>query len=143
MTRRTGRCLCGAVTVAADIPKRTFLACHCGQCQRWTGGGPLYSIDAENVEITGDGVAEHFASEWGARAFCKYCGTTLYWRMRDRGITSLAVGVLDDRSDLSLGQEIFVDRRPGWMQPVEGASQSTEAEEFAKLKAYQDERAAK
>ena len=136
MTRRTGQCLCGAVSVAADIPDPTFLACHCGQCRRWTGGGPFYAIDVENAELSGEAVTEYFASDWGARGYCGTCGTTLYWRMRDRGITSLAVGILDDQSGLSLRQEIFSDCRAGWMQPVPGTAQSTEAEEMAKLDEY-------
>ncbi|MEM7188745.1 MAG: GFA family protein [Pseudomonadota bacterium] len=138
MSRRTGACLCGVVRIDAEIPETTFLACHCVQCQRWTGGGPLYSIKAEAVEIAGaDNITEHKASEWGARGFCRVCGSTLYWKMQDRGIDSLAVGVLDDQSDLSLAEEIFVDYRACWMQPEPAASQSTEAQEFQKLADYQ------
>lgn len=143
MTKRTGQCLCGAVTLSADIPETSFLACQCGQCQRWTGGGPLYAIGAENVSFEGaDNIGEYFASDWGARGFCRLCGTTLYWRMRDREVTSLAVGVLDERSDLRLTGEIFSDCRPNWLPMVPGASQSTEAEEMRKLDDYLKGRAA-
>lgn len=137
MAKRTGQCLCGAVTLSADIPDGSFLACQCGQCRRWTGGGPLYSIAAENVEFAGqESVSEYFMSDWGARGFCRACGTTLYWRMRDRGVTSLAVGLLDDQSGLALTEEIFCDRRPEWLPAVPGASQSTEADEMQKLADY-------
>ena len=39
MERKTGQCLCGAVTFSADVAAE-IQACHCTQCQRWTGGGP-------------------------------------------------------------------------------------------------------
>ena len=137
MSKRTGQCLCGAVTLSAEIPETSFLACQCGQCQRWTGGGPLYAIGAQDVDFSGgDNIAEYFASEWGARGFCSKCGTTLYWRMRDREVTSIAVGVLDKRDDLRLCEEIFSDCRPNWLPMVPGAAQSTEAEEMQKLDEY-------
>ena len=50
---RTGQCLCGAVKVKADV-SHDVSACHCGQCQRWTGGGPLYSVPLSGeIEIDG------------------------------------------------------------------------------------------
>ena len=97
----------------------------------------LYSIAAENVEFAGqESVSEYFMSDWGARGFCRACGTTLYWRMRDRGVTSLAVGLLDDQAGLALTEEIFCDRRPEWLPAVPGSSQSTEADEMQKLVDY-------
>lgn len=137
MNRRTGGCLCGAVRFTAEFTETGFLACHCTQCQRWTGGGPLYSIAARNVELTGkEHITEHEASHWGARGFCRICGSTLYWRMQDGDVESLAVGLLDDQSGLSLVEEIFIDTRPAWLPPAPGARQSTEAQEQAKLDEY-------
>ena len=131
---RTGGCLCGAVRFTATLPKTGVQACHCGQCQRWTGGGPLLSVRVADLEITGeDAIATYAASDWGERAFCQTCGSTLYWRMQGRPVAYMAVGLLDDQSDLSVTEEIFIDHRPGWLPPWPGATQSTEAEEMAKL----------
>lgn len=136
MTRRTGKCLCGAVSYSAEVVS-DIMACHCTQCQRWTGGGPLLSVDVLNMDVSGqEATASHFASEWGERVFCGTCGSTLWWKMRDRPISSVAAGTLDDQSGLSVTREIFVDYRPGWLAPFPGASQSTEAEEIAKLQDY-------
>lgn len=136
MTRRTGRCLCGRVSFSAE-PASGILACHCTQCQRWTGGGPLLSVDVRDIEVDGrDATVSHFASAWGERVFCGTCGSTLWWKMKDRPISSVAAGTLDDQSGLSVTREIFVDYRPGWLAPFQGASQSTEADEMAKLQDY-------
>ena len=138
MTQRTGQCLCGKVSFTADMAD-TILACHCVQCQRWTGGGPLFSVSAENVEVSGgETVRTYHASAWGERVVCDTCGSTLWWKMQGKPMNGVAAGLLDDQSGMTVTEEIFVDRRPAWLPPFEGASQSTEAEEMAKLKAYQE-----
>lgn len=133
MKERTGGCLCGAVRFRA-LTGDEVNACHCTQCQRWTGGGPYYSVRAREVEVTGaDRVIAYHASAWGERASCGTCGAILYWRMQGKPLSNLAAGALDDPSGLRVTSEIFVDYRPEWMAPYPGATQSTEAEEMAKL----------
>ena len=136
MARRTGKCLCGAVSFSAETSEG-INACHCTQCQRWTGGGPYLSVQVTDLEMQGeDRILAHHASEWGERGFCGTCGSTLYWRMHGRPYSNLAVGLMDDQSGLTVTSEIFVDYRPEWLAPFEGAEQSTEAEEMAKLDAF-------
>lgn len=133
----TGQCLCGAVRFEAEEVSNEVLACHCNECQRWTGGGPLYSVRAKGVTVRGEeSIQSYTHSAWGERAVCRVCGTTLYWKMQGKPIGMLALGVVDDRSDMRLTKEIFVDHRPKWLPPVDGASQRTEAEEMAELNAY-------
>ncbi|MCB2128989.1 MAG: GFA family protein [Rhodobacteraceae bacterium] len=133
---KEGQCLCGAVTFRAEC-STGINACHCIQCQRWTGGGPYLSVQVRNLEISGEErVLAYHASEWGERGVCGTCGSTLFWRMRGRDYSNVAVGLLNDQSGLRVTTEIFVDRRPDWMPPFEGAEQSTEAEEMAKMDAF-------
>lgn len=133
---QTGHCLCGAVRVTVDLTHDKMGACHCSQCQRWTGGGPLYAVPVSSIEIEGEEATRSYkASEWGERVFCKICGTTLWWKMQGKPVQMIAPGLLEDQSALKLTEEIFVDTRAPWMAPVPGASQSTEAEEMAKLAA--------
>lgn len=135
--RRTGQCLCGAVTFSATIPKPEIQACHCEQCQRWTGGGPLYSIRISDLELDGEAAfTQYRASEWGERVFCGTCGATLFWRMQGETPRFIAPGLLDDQSGLGVTEEIFCDRRAVWLPAHPAAAQSTEAEEQAKLKAF-------
>lgn len=140
--RRTGQCLCGAVKIRVTLPGASIQACHCTQCQRWTGGGPLFSVRAKDLEIEGEAaVATYRASAWGERAFCATCGSTLWWRMQGRPIAYITAGLLDDQSGLTVTQEIFVDHRPGWLPEWAGATQSTEAEELAELHKFLKETA--
>ncbi len=139
MSTRTGSCLCGAVSLTAKIEDPTLGACHCTQCQRWTGGGPLISFAVASIRFDSETAIREFpVSEWGVRANCKTCGSPLYWRMTDGPIKYITVGVLDDQSDLRLTEEIFVDYRPCWLHPVPEATQSTEAEQHALLQEYLD-----
>ena len=136
MSKRSGHCLCGAVTLRAEI-SGAIQACHCVQCQRWTGGGPYLAAAANDVRISGgEKLAAYHASEWGERAVCRTCGSTVYWTMQGKPPDSVAVGLLDDQSGLHVGEEIFVDYRPSWLPPFEGAAQSTEAEQIAKFDAF-------
>ena len=133
MTERSGSCLCGAITFKGDVSDQ-IQACHCVQCQRWTGGGPLFSSRVAEIAIEGgEMAAAYHASEWGERVVCKTCGSTLWWKMQGKDVTFVATGLLDDQSGLTVTQEIFVDYRPDWLPPFPGASQSTEAQELAKL----------
>ncbi|QHQ36533.1 GFA family protein [Algicella marina] len=134
---RTGRCLCGSVTLRIAVQGGGVSACHCSQCRRWTGGGPLYSIRADVLETTGEAaIASYRHSGWGERTFCGTCGTTLYWRMQGRPVAYVAPGLLDDQDGLTMESEIFVDQRAPWMQLVDGTSRTTEAEELAELEAF-------
>lgn len=131
----TGACLCGAVRVRAARLVTGIQACHCTQCQRWTGGGPLFSVRVEGLQVQGEAATRtHRASRWGERVSCGTCGSILWWRMQGKPIGYVNAGLLDDQSGLSVDEEIFVDHRPSWLRPFEGAVQSTEAEELAKLK---------
>lgn len=136
MAVRSGHCLCGAVRFKGDV-QNTAQACHCRQCQRWTGGGPLFAVRIRDLDLTGeDHICSYSHSDWGVRAVCKTCGSTLYWKLQGRPIAFVALGLLDDQSGISVTEEIFVDFRPEWLPPFTGAAQRTEAEMKAQLAAF-------
>ncbi|WP_300010801.1 GFA family protein [uncultured Roseobacter sp.] len=131
------RCLCGAVKFSARLPDTEIHACHCAQCQRWTGGGPLLTVRVQEVSTTGaDAIRAYHASAHGERAFCGICGTTLYWKMQGHDIAYLPVGLFEDQSGLAVGDEIFVDHRPSWLPAWPEAAQRDEAEMQTELAAF-------
>lgn len=137
MSTRSGSCLCGAVTVEMTLRHDGLQLCHCGQCQRWTGGGPLVTVQVDRLDIDGAKATRAYrASDWGERVFCGTCGTTLWWKMQGKPVAYVAAGLLDDQSNLRVRDEIFVDHRPGWLPAWSDAKQSTEAQEMAALHAY-------
>ena len=56
--------------------------------------------------------------------------------MQGKPSRSVAVGLLDDQTELAMSEEIFVDRRPDWLPVWPAAGQSTEAQEIVKLQDY-------
>ena len=135
--KKSGMCLCGAVKFRAHVPDSAIQLCHCQQCQRWTGGGPLSVVRVKDVEISGqDMIQSYHASAHGERAFCKVCGTNLYWKMQDHSVAFLPVGLFDDQDDMAVREEIFVDRRPEWLPAHQGANQQDEAAMQAQLRDY-------
>ncbi|WP_299139577.1 GFA family protein [uncultured Tateyamaria sp.] len=120
-----GGCLCGAVRfVARDVPA-TFGICHCPMCRRWTGSA-LVEVSIKTENITWEG-AEHIAtragSDWAERAWCRECGTGLYFRQTKKGewfgSTDLPLGIFDDPNGFTLTHEIFTDHTPDGFEIVD------------------------
>ena len=127
-------CLCGAVKISATQVGTDLQACHCQQCQTWTGGGPYICIRVKDAKIDGaETLRSYQASSHGERAFCGTCGTPLYWRLQGHKVAFLPVGLFKDQSDMEMREEIFVDHRPGWLPAWPDATEHTEAEMQAQL----------
>jgi hypothetical protein len=115
---KTGGCLCGAVRFDASNVPATYSICHCAPCRRWTGSA-LLEVSIKTEDLTWHG-AEHIAtrasSDWAERAWCRSCGTNVYFRhtRRDKwfGTTDLPLGLFDDASGFALTHEIYVDHKP-------------------------------
>jgi len=115
MDRIEGRCLCGAVKVRMTPPEAHIDACHCGMCRRW-GGGPFLSLGmVTDPEIEGkEHIARYASSDWAERAFCRACGTHLFYYYQPEGGYSFAAGLFDAANGFEFAQEIFIDDKPGY-----------------------------
>ena len=133
MTNRTAKCMCGAVTLRLQGAEDTFSACYCDACQRW-GGGPFrgVSVKTENLGVDGEahvGIVQ--SSSFAERAFCTKCGSGLWYRLTAGqyvGSTSVPIGLLDDRSGLTLSYEMFSDYKDSSNRVPENTRQMTSAE---------------
>ncbi len=133
MTRKTGRCLCGAVRFSAEKVETHHHACHCGMCRRWSGG-PLFAAAAEGVTFDGaESLATYRSSNWAERGFCKVCGSNLFYHLTPTGPYLMCVGTFDDPSQFRLVAEIFIDHKPEGYAFAGDLLRSTEQETFAKF----------
>jgi len=142
MTEKRCKCLCGAVNFKVSLPEPKFDACHCSMCRRWASG-PLLAVHAAIDSIEGgDNITSYPSSEWAERAFCKTCGTNLYYKITAEGphsgATHVSVGIMDDISDMQLGREIFIEEKPAGYAFTDGAKQMTGAEVFAEVTSGSD-----
>jgi len=130
----TGRCLCGAVTFAAEEVETDHHACHCGMCRRWAGGSGFLGATAHGVTFTGrEHIGTFASSAWAERGFCKLCGTNLYYLLRPTQTYTMSVGAFDDQGPFRLVREIFIDRKPDGYAFIGDHERWTEAETFARL----------
>lgn len=128
-----GSCLCGAVTVSADVGDSVG-ACHCDICRRW-GGGPLLALDGgDQAKLDGaENVATYPSTDWAERGFCSKCGTHLFIRVNQSGRYVLPAGLFDLDSGLDFDHQIFVDRRPSYYCFGNETREQTGAEVFAEF----------
>ena len=127
-----GRCLCGAVHFSFAPAKREVGVCHCSMCRRWAAG-PFMVLDHEGAVAFegGENIGVYKSSEWGERAFCKVCGTSLYWRLSGADHYAVSAGALDDQAGLAFTTEIFIDEKPAYYAFANDTTRMTGAEAMA------------
>ena len=115
---RTGRCLCGAVSFVGRNPPATIGICHCRMCRQWTGAA-LIGVTFAKQDVTWSGtdhIAERQSSGWAKRAWCRECGSCLYFQFTGEGTFTaeieLPLGIFDDPNGFGLRSEIYVDEAP-------------------------------
>ncbi|MGP1395377.1 MAG: GFA family protein [Inquilinaceae bacterium] len=132
-TQRRGQCLCGAVRISARNASHSVGACHCKMCRRW-GGGPLMAIDCgTDVLIEGEENMTLFdSSAWAERAFCKKCGSNLFYRIKEAGQHFVPAGIFGDVEDLIFDHQVFIDEKPAYYSFANNTQDMTGPEIFAK-----------
>jgi len=106
-----GRCLCGAVSFTAEAEPGLHV-CHCSMCRRWAGG-PSFSTEASSVQFNGEeNIQRYNSSDWGERGFCRQCGSSLFYRLKEPDQYILNMGAVDDQSPFTIASEIFIDEKP-------------------------------
>lgn len=129
-----GGCLCGAVRFEIKGTPGHSGACHCANCRRWSGGVYLsIEVKPEDMSISvSDGLTAFASSDWAERAFCKSCGSSLWYKVTAPGpfqnMRYLGLGTLDDPNGLPLTEELFIDHKPDGYSFEQETRQITKAE---------------
>ncbi|WP_041522146.1 GFA family protein [Gilvimarinus agarilyticus] len=131
-TEATGSCLCGAVTIHANALKTSVGACHCSMCRKWSGG-PLMVLDCgESLTIKGeDNLSRFDSSEWAERAFCKRCGSHLFYRLKPNNLHLVAAGIFEYLDSLVFDHQVFIDEKPEYYAFANQTHNMTGEEVFA------------
>lgn len=124
-----GKCLCGKVEFAISNDQKTFDACHCSMCRRWSGSPSLA------VEANGGGefrnqdyIKVYSSSDWAERGFCSNCGSHLFYRLKNGSYWNVPLGLLDGHADFTFKTQIFVDHKPKCYSFADETKMMTEAE---------------
>ena len=128
-----GTCLCGTIKIEAKTMNTRVGTCHCSMCRKW-GGGPLMVVDC-GTEVTFEGeenISVFDSSEWAERAFCKKCGSHLFYRFKESGQFMMPVGLFENDERFKFDHQIFIDKKPSFYSFANVTDNMTEAEVFAK-----------
>jgi hypothetical protein len=129
----TGHCLCKAISLTMPTVT-TVEVCHCGICRRW-GGGPFMGISAADTPVVegAEHIALYSSSRWAERAFCRHCGTHLYYHLKESNHYTLMAGLFQDVPGLVFKEEIFIDHKPDYYAFANPTEKLTQAQVFAKF----------
>jgi len=127
----TGQCLCGAVTISAQEANKSINVCHCEMCRKWSGPLIASHCGAKVSIEPSDKVTRFTSSAWAERAFCKDCGTHLFYRIVPSNEYIVPIGLFQDSIDFNLETEIFIDEKPACYSFSNDTKKMTGAEVFA------------
>ncbi|WP_282609809.1 GFA family protein [Pelagibius sp. Alg239-R121] len=118
----SGSCLCGAVTYEIAGPLRPVVGCHCRQCQK-TSGHYVAATQGywQHLHLKHeDGLAWYRSSDTASRAFCKNCGSSLFWRRHGNELFSIMAGTLDQPTGLHMECHIHVQTKADYFELSDG-----------------------
>jgi hypothetical protein len=104
-----GRCLCGAVSYEVQKAASAPSLCHCSQCRRLHGApGAYIGAPLTDYRISGEESLNWYRLPRSEQAFCKVCGSKLFWREAGGSQDlDVSIGSLDSPTGLKLGRHIF------------------------------------
>ncbi|MEP3245016.1 MAG: GFA family protein [Sneathiella sp.] len=118
-----GGCDCGKVCFEVEVVRETVTVCHCSQCRR-TSGHLWAATHApyNTINFTCDEGLEWYASsDFAKRGFCRYCGSSLFYRMNEEDGIGIAAGCLDLPTDLKVSKHIFVKDKGDYYEITDDA----------------------
>jgi hypothetical protein len=114
-----GGCRCGAVRYAVALDKLpNVYACHCRDCQTWSGSAfsLQFIVPEETLTVTGTPHLYERPHEDGTRTSrqrgCAICLTRVYnTNTRRSGVAVIRAGTLDRSDELSIVAHIWTKRK--------------------------------
>ncbi|MBV1883344.1 MAG: GFA family protein [Pseudomonadales bacterium] len=117
----SGGCLCGRVKFSVRDEFKTFLQCHCKQCQQLTGSAFASNIFTHpgNIEwLCGESnitVYEHPIREF-SKFFCNRCGSGLPFINKTKTSLIVPAGSLNEAFTIQPQANIFTSEEASWFR---------------------------
>lgn len=119
----SGQCLCEAVKFTGRIGDPELLACHCGQCRRWSGHVWAAITTTELTVASTTSLRWFPSSDTAERGFCATCGSSLFWRRQGADAMDVAAGALNLPTGLRLGGHIHTASKGDYYDIDDGLPQ--------------------
>ena len=109
--------------------------CHCSICRRASGGIFLETDCGDSLEIEQghESLGLYHSSGHGERGFCKICGSTLFWRLREGKLAMVSSQAFENPEQFRFTTEIFIDDKPANYEFANQTTKMTGAEFVASL----------
>ncbi len=118
----TGHCHCGAISFEADTDTSKVIACHCADCQNFSGAPfrAVLPVPAALLQMKGTPKTYVKVAASGNKrlqAFCGECGTQLYATEAEGAPKMMGVrlGCVDQRAQLAPTVQIWGESAMPWM----------------------------
>lgn len=118
-----GRCHCGQIEISATVDTDKVMACHCSDCQTFSGAPyrAVAMVPAAEIRIQGEPREYVKVADSGNKrfqAFCPNCGTQLYAADAGKTIYNVRTGFLDAHGDLHPVKHIFGQSAVSWVHDL-------------------------
>jgi hypothetical protein len=120
----TGQCHCGSISFTATADPSRVVACHCADCQTFSGAPfrAVLPVAIESISISGKPKQYVKVASNGnqrAQAFCDTCGTNLYaTEPESPKVISLRLGCINERALLPPSSQIWVKSAMPWLSKL-------------------------
>jgi hypothetical protein len=120
----TGQCHCGAISFSAVVDPHKVIACHCTDCQAFSGAPfrAVVLVPVEDVSLIGEPKQYVKVAASGNRrvqAFCAQCGTNLYATEAEAPKTmNIRLGCITERAQLHPAVQIWGQSAAPWLHSL-------------------------
>jgi len=126
-----GACYCGSVTINGTVNAQKIMACHCTDCQKFSGA-PFRAVavmGADSVTIAGD-VKEYLktadSGNERVQGFCGTCGSQIYAADPEKTTYMVRTGCLSQHRQLVPVKHIFGKSAADWVASIDQSSWVTD-----------------
>ena len=119
----SGKCHCGRISLNGLVEPDMIIACHCTDCQTFSGAPfrAVVILKPENIVIKGDVSQYTKIADSGTervQGFCGKCGTQIYAAATDKSVYNVRTGFLDQHNKLIPKKHIFGKSAAPWLSSV-------------------------
>jgi hypothetical protein len=123
----SGQCHCGAISFTALVDPSKVIACHCTDCQVFSGAPYRAVLPTRSEDVRWTGTPQRYikvaaSGNRRTQAFCAQCGTQLYASDPDSPtVLNLRLGCVSERAQLPPVVHIWGQSALPWVPVPAGA----------------------
>ena len=119
----TGSCFCGSIKFAGTTNIDNIIACHCTDCQIFSGAPFRAVAICPQAEFSMTGTPKEFVKIGDSgnkriQAFCDICGTHLFATDTNKSMFNVRMGCIDQRDNLTPARHVFSSSAQSWVSEV-------------------------